>query len=118
MTTALSQWGASSPFPEELGKVIPLQTSGTRLEMEVVKQHTTTIPTHSLASRHLPRNGQGPYETFKKESDRKSKVQQVYMPSFLGAKEKFNGKQDHIGPVSPEPIYPPDLLQNAYFERG
>merc|ERR1712121_550993 len=40
------------------------------------------------------------------------------MPSFLGAKEKFNGKQDHIGPVSPEPIYPPDLLQNAYFEGG
>ena len=87
--------------------------------MEVVKQHTpTTFPTQQLAPGHFTRYGQGPSQTLQKESDREGKVQQIYVPSFLSPKEEFSGEQDHIGPVSPEPIYSSSFIQDAYLERG
>ena len=111
--------GEISPLPEQLGRILPLQLSGQGFKLEVDEQSTpTSFPTQQVAPGYLSRNGQGPLHSLQKESDRESKIQQVYLSSLLSPKEEFYGEQDHLGPVSPEPVHTAHLIQNADFEGG
>ena len=114
-----SSGGSISPFPEELGRILPLQTSGQGFELELDKLYTpTTFPTQQLATRYLSRHGQGSLQTFPQKGHREGKVQQIYEQTVLSPQEKLRGEEDHIGPISPEPIYTTCLIQDAYLERS
>ena len=87
--------------------------------MVLEEQYSPTIvPTQPMETGYFSRHGQGSLQTLSEKSDRESKIQQIHQQTVLNPQEEFRREKDHFRPISPEPVYTTQFLQDAHLERN